>query len=77
MFLIRHKLTKEKLFVILRKYEFLSSSVHFQGFIVYKDKVVTDCDKVKTIIEQSTPHTIHEAKSFHCLTTSIGDLLGI
>lgn len=63
-------LCKEKLFDNLIKYTFVVSSVHFLSFIISKDEVVVDPEKLKVIIEWFTLRTIHEVRSFYCFTTS-------
>jgi len=62
-------LRKEKLFVYLKKCAFLVPVIYFLGFIVYREGVVVDLDKVKSIRDCPTPNSIHEARSFHGLTT--------
>lgn len=62
-------LRKEKLFVNLKKYTILSSFIHFIGFIVSKDRIAADFEKVKVIRERPTARTIYEARSFHGLAT--------
>jgi len=42
-------LCKEKLFINLKKCAFLVSTVHFLGFIVSRDGVAIDPNKVKAI----------------------------
>ena len=48
---------------------FSSLYVHFLGFIVSRDRVSVDLDKVKAIREWPTPSMIYEAMSFHSLST--------
>jgi len=57
------------LFVNLKKCAFLSPSVHFLVFIVYRDGVADDLDKVNVIREWPTSSTIHDAMSFYSLAT--------
>jgi len=58
---VLNSLSKEKLFVDLKKCAFLVPAVHFL--------IAVDPDKVKVIRDWPTPKSIHEAKSFHRLAT--------
>ena len=67
-------LRKEKLFVNLKKCAFLVPTVNFLVFIIFRDGVAVDPDKVKVIKDWPTSSSIHEARSFHGLATFTGDL---
>lgn len=61
----------------MKKCAFLAFIIHFLRFIISKDCVPTNPNKVKAIRELFPPHTIHEDKSFHGLAIFfIGDSLG-
>ena len=62
-------LLNEKLYVNLKKCSFVQHSVIFLGFVVSKDGVSADPEKVKAIREWPEPSTIHEVRSFHGLAT--------
>ena len=46
-----------------------SPFVHFLGFILFRDGVTTDPNKVNAIREWPTPSTIHEVRSFYSLAS--------
>jgi len=46
---VLENLRKEKFYVNLKKYAFLITAVHFLGFIVSRNDVTVDFDKVKAI----------------------------
>ena len=60
-------LRKEKLSVNLKKCAFLVQFSHFLRFIVSREGVAIDHDKVKATRDWPTPKSIHEARSFHGL----------
>lgn len=62
-------LRKEKLFANLKKCSFLAPQVIFLGFIVSKDGVSADPEKVRAIVEWPKPKNIHEVRNFHGLAT--------
>ena len=64
---VLENLRKEKFYVNLKKYAFLITAAHFLGFIVSRNDVTVDFDKVKAIRDWPTPNSIHEARSFHGL----------
>jgi len=66
---VLESLCKEKLFVNLKKCAFPVPAIHFLGFIVTRDGVAVDPDKVKAIRDWPTPNSIHEVRSFHGLAT--------
>ncbi|KAL0544778.1 hypothetical protein IC582_019903 [Cucumis melo] len=63
------KLREEKLYANFKKCSFFLEQVNFLGFIVGKDRVKVDEEKVKTIREWPTPTNASEVRSFHGLTS--------
>jgi len=61
---LESRLRKEKLFVNVKKCAFLVAAVHFLGFIVSRDGLAVDPDKVKTIRDWPTPNPVHEVEAF-------------
>ena len=55
---VLESLRKEKLFANLKKCAFLVLTVYFLGFIVSRDSVVVDHDRVKAIKDWPTPKSI-------------------
>lgn len=62
-------LLHEKLYVNLKKCSFVQSSIIFLGFVVFKDGVSANPEKVKAIREWPESSNIHEVRSFHGLAT--------
>ena len=62
-------LRKEKLFANLKKCSFCLEQIVFLGFIVGKDGIEVDKEKVKAIQEWPTPKSITNVRSFHGLAS--------
>lgn len=62
-------LRKEKLFANLKKCAFMTPQVIFLGFVVSKKGMTIDPEKIKSIVKWPEPTEIHEAQSFHGLST--------
>ena len=60
-------LRKESLYANLKKCAFMTQQVTFLGFIVSKDGVSVDPEKIRAIVEWLEPHTLHDVRSFHGL----------
>jgi len=65
-----------QLFLVLRKHTFFANkctfcvnSVVFLGFVVRKNGVHVDLEKIKTIQEWPTPKSIGDIRSFHGLAS--------
>ncbi|KAA0059666.1 Transposon Ty3-I Gag-Pol polyprotein [Cucumis melo var. makuwa] len=63
------KLREEKLYANFKKCIFCLEQIHFLGFIVGKDGVKVDEEKVKAIQEWPTPTNASEVISFHGLAS--------
>ena len=63
-------LRKKEMYANMKKCVFLSTEVHFFGFVICSNGVFTDPEKVRAIVEWSGPKTILEVISFHGLATS-------
>lgn len=63
------KLREHQLYGKLEKCEFLVSSVLFLGYIVYKEGVHVDPEKVKAISSWIAPRNSLERRSFHGLAS--------
>ncbi|KAA0040925.1 putative retrotransposon polyprotein [Cucumis melo var. makuwa] len=63
------KLREEKLYANFKKCRFCLEQVNFLGFIVGKDGVKVDEEKVKAIREWLTPTNASEVRSFHGLAS--------
>ncbi|XP_010275023.1 PREDICTED: uncharacterized protein LOC104610208 [Nelumbo nucifera] len=62
-------LRENKLYANLNKCIFMSDNLLFLGFIVSKDGVKVDEEKVKAIREWPTPSTVTDVRRFHGLAT--------
>ncbi|XP_038979894.1 uncharacterized protein LOC120110006 [Phoenix dactylifera] len=62
-------LRKEKLYVNLRKCDFLTDSLIFLGYMVTSNGIKVDPKKIEAISSWPVPRTIHEIRSFHGLAT--------
>ena len=62
-------LQQNKLYVNLKKYRFMTSSLLFLGFIISADEIKVDEEKICAIRDRPTPRTVNEVCSFHGLAT--------
>lgn len=62
-------LREQQLFANIKKCHFLTDKETFLGFIISKEGVQMDPEKIEVIINWQTPSTIHEARGFHGLTS--------
>lgn len=62
-------LQKNKLYVNLKKYSFMSCKLLFLGNIIGVERIHVDEEKVRAIKDQPTPQTVTETWSFHGLVT--------
>ena len=47
----------------------MTQQVTFLGFIMSKDGVSADPEKIRAIVEWPEPRTLHDVRSFHDLAT--------
>lgn len=62
-----HTLRDQKLYVNLKKCNFFTDSLVFLGYIVLRDGIKMDPNKVESILNWLTPRTIHDILGFHGL----------
>jgi Reverse transcriptase (RNA-dependent DNA polymerase) len=62
-------LAKQKLYINLKKCEFLTSSLVFLGYVVSAEGIHIDPSKVDAIISWPIPANIHDVRSFHGLAS--------
>jgi Reverse transcriptase (RNA-dependent DNA polymerase) len=62
-------LAEHKLYINLKKCEFLTSNLVFLGYVVSAEGIHVDPSKVDAIISWPTPANIHDVRSFHGLTS--------
>ncbi|XP_020258949.1 uncharacterized protein LOC109835386 [Asparagus officinalis] len=62
-------LLENKLYINLKKYNFMTSSLVFLGFVISSEGIHVDEEKVRAIREWPTPKTVSEVRSFHGLAT--------
>jgi RNase H-like domain found in reverse transcriptase/Integrase zinc binding domain len=62
-------LAEQKLYINLKKCEFLTSSLVFLGYVVSAEGIHIDPSKVDAIISWPIPANIHDVRSFHGLAS--------
>jgi RNase H-like domain found in reverse transcriptase len=62
-------LAEQKLYINLKKCEFLTSSLVFLCYVVSAEGIHVDHSKVDAIVSWPTPANIHDVRSFHGLTS--------
>ena len=62
-------LEKSKLYVNLKKYNFMTKKLLFLRFVISGDGIQVDEEKIEAIREWPTPKTVTEVRSFHGLVT--------
>jgi Reverse transcriptase (RNA-dependent DNA polymerase) len=62
-------LAEQKLYINLKKCEFLTSSLVFLGYVVSAESIHVDPSKVDVIVSWPTPANIHDVRSFHGLAS--------
>ena len=62
-------LRENKLYANLKKCTFMSNGLLFLGFVVSKDGIRVDEEKVRAIRDWPTPKNVSDVKSFHRLST--------
>lgn len=67
--LVSHALRDNKLYLNLKKYEFVTSKLLFLGFIISSYGVSTDKQKVVALKGWPIPSSVQEVMSFHVLAT--------
>jgi hypothetical protein len=62
--LVLNKLQKEKLLINLKKCSFVKTELVYLGFVISRDGLKMDQEKVKAIINWPTPRSVFEVRSF-------------
>ena len=66
---VMKKLQQEKLLINLQKCTFTQEELVYLGFIVAREGLKMDQEKVKGILEWPSPKSIFEVRSFHGLAS--------
>ena len=66
---VLRKLHQEKLLVNMKKCTFMKKELVYLGFVVSDEGLKMDPEKVKAIIEWSTPRNLFKVRSFHGLAS--------
>ena len=64
---VLEKLRGEKLLINLKKCSFVKKELVYLGFVVSVEGLKMDPEKVKAILEWSTPRSVAKVRSFHGL----------
>ncbi|GLJ33709.1 hypothetical protein SUGI_0677640 [Cryptomeria japonica] len=67
--LMNERLREEKLLINTKKCTFMKDELVYLGFVISKDGLKMDPEKLKAIVEWPTPESIGEARSFHGLAS--------
>jgi hypothetical protein len=67
--LVMRRLQKEKLLINLKKCMFLQKELVYLGFVVSKEGLKMDSEKVKVILDWSMPKYIFDLRSFQGMTS--------
>jgi hypothetical protein len=62
-------LRREKFYAALAKCSFMTDSVLFLSYVVFKDGLAVDDPKVATVYDWPLPTTLHEVRNFHRLVS--------
>ena len=60
-----HFFKEEKLLINLKKCTFMQQELMYLGFVILKEGLKMDSEKVKAIIEWPTPRCAFNVRSFH------------
>ena len=72
--LVLKTLQKEKLLINLKKCSFMKEELVYLGFVISRDGLKMDPEKVQAIKDWPTPRSVFEVRSFHGLATSTKNL---
>lgn len=67
--LVLRRLQQEKLSINLMKCSFMKTELVFWGFVISQGGLKMDLEKVKEIVQWSSPRNIYEVRSFHGLAS--------
>ena len=62
-------LRREKMYANVKKCSFAMDRVIFLGYVVSRDGIAVDGEKVKAVREWPTPTSVHDVRSFHGLAS--------
>ena len=62
---VMKNLQQEKLFINLQKCTFMQVELVYLGFVISKEGLKMDQEKVKEIMEWHSPKNLFEVRSFH------------
>ena len=66
---VLEKLQAEKLLLNIKKCSFMKSELVYLGFVISKDGLKMDLEKVQAIVDWPSPQSIFEVRSFHDLAS--------
>ena len=71
---VMKKLQQERLLINLQKCTFMQKDLVYLGFVISREGLKMDQEKVKAIFEWTSPKNVFEVRSFHGLESFIGNL---
>ena len=66
---VLQRLKEEKLLINLNKCSFMQEEIVYLGFVISANGLKMDPEKVKAILEWTTPENVGEVRSFHGLAS--------
>lgn len=69
LYVVLETLRKHKLFLNLKKFEFMTTILLFLGYIISPKGIFVDTKKINAIQSWPTPRSIQEVRSFHGIAT--------
>ena len=63
------RLQQEKLLINMKKCSFMKSELVYLGFVISRDGLKMDPEKIEAIVNWSSPKNIFEVRSFHGLAS--------
>ena len=64
---VLERLQQEKLLINMKKCSFMKSELVYLGFVISKDGLKMDPEKIEAIVNWPSPENIFEVRSFHHL----------
>ena len=66
---VLERLQQEKLLINMKKCSFMKNELVYLGFVISRDGLKMDPEKIQAIVNWSSPKNIFEVRSFHGLAS--------